>query len=231
MKMQYLGDSKDSFKWDYHDYLTSGLDYPILNIAFMMTPNDASNEGKSRPELFPAKGEILDYCNSLREIRNDSGTTLPVAIQKKIKKLPSITNSKYQITLHKQDVFFTNENRVEYFSGFSAEEDQVILLDPDNGFEPKKSLSRKHVSYIDINDILDQISKNSVISVFQHFRRIPFKKDFAGIRERLKYFYSTAIYGHSLMFVAISKSKQSINRVGELNAHYLKGKSKMEIIA
>jgi hypothetical protein len=196
-----------------------------------MTPDDKSNEGNTRPELFPAKKEVLDYCNSLRGKRGISDHEVtPTDIQLKIKDLPVITKSNYQIELHKADVFFKNQNRDEYFSGFSADKDQVILLDPDNGFEPKNSLSRKHVSYVDISDILGQISNRSVISVFQHFRRIPFKKDFAGIRKRLIDCYSTAIYWHSLMFVAISRSKQSIDRVIGLNKKYLKGESKIETI-
>jgi hypothetical protein len=27
MKLQYLGDSKDSFKWDYHDWLASEMKF------------------------------------------------------------------------------------------------------------------------------------------------------------------------------------------------------------
>ena len=49
MKLQYLGDSKDSFKWDYHDFLVAELGYPLLNIALMMTPDDAGNDGQSHP--------------------------------------------------------------------------------------------------------------------------------------------------------------------------------------
>jgi len=40
MKLQYLGDSKDSFKWDYHDFLARGLGYSKFTIALMMTPDD-----------------------------------------------------------------------------------------------------------------------------------------------------------------------------------------------
>jgi hypothetical protein len=50
MKRQYLGDSKDCFKWDYHDYLMSALGYKILNILLMMTPDDKSNDGKTKPD-------------------------------------------------------------------------------------------------------------------------------------------------------------------------------------
>ena len=59
MKLQYLGDSKDSFKWDYHDFLVSELEYPLLNIALMMTLDDGGNDGKTHPSLSPARDEII----------------------------------------------------------------------------------------------------------------------------------------------------------------------------
>jgi hypothetical protein len=38
MKRQYLGDSKDSFKWDYLHFFVEKLGYSQLKIAWMMTP-------------------------------------------------------------------------------------------------------------------------------------------------------------------------------------------------
>lgn len=55
MKLQYLGDSKDSFKWDYHDYLIRELGYPVLVIGLMLTPDDDTNHGQSDPSQYPAQ--------------------------------------------------------------------------------------------------------------------------------------------------------------------------------
>jgi len=65
MKLQYLGDSKDSFKWDYHDYLTETIGFKLLNILFMMTPDDNTNEGNTKPDWFPARDEIIQFCKEL----------------------------------------------------------------------------------------------------------------------------------------------------------------------
>jgi hypothetical protein len=210
MKKQYLGDSKDSFKWDYHDFLAEELNYPVLNIILMMTPDDESNDGKTCPALFPARKEILDFCNDLQNERN-------IGL---INSLPARTNSNYTLNLHNNDSQITNNNRTTYFSELSSKEDQLLLLDPDNGFEPEKSFSEKHILYSDISYILEQISERSVVSVFQHFRRVAFTKDFARIKERLKNSHSTAIYWHSLMFVAICKSEGTIKRVSDANKKY-----------
>ncbi len=211
MKKQYLGDSKDSFKWDYHDFLARELNYPVLNIMLMMTPDDESNHGKTRPTLFPARREILDFCDDLR---NERKVIL-------INSLPERTNSNYTVILHNNDSYITNKNRRKYFSGLSSKEEQLLFLDPDNGFEPEKP-SEKHVFYSDISYILEQISESSVVSVFQIFRREAFTKTFARIKERLSNSHSTAVYWRSLMFVALSKSESTIKRVSDINKKYSK---------
>jgi len=95
-----------------------------------------------------------------------------------------------------------------------------LFLDPDNGFEPEHSNSEKHVLYSDIDTILKQISHESVISVFQHFRRLPFEKDFARIKDRLASVYVAAVSWQSLMFVSIAKTKQTIEKVIAANYQY-----------
>src|SRR3989338_5465608 len=107
MKLQYLGDSKDSFKWDYHDYLAQGLRYPFLNIVLMMTPDDESNEGKSPPSLFPARTEIVEFCEHLQKKRSIEA----------VRRLPEITGSSYTIKFHNESASITNQNRRQYFSG------------------------------------------------------------------------------------------------------------------
>jgi hypothetical protein len=210
MKLQYIGDSKDSFKWDYHDYLAQELQYPFLNIALMLTPDDESNEGKSHPSLFQARSEIIEFCEHLREKRS----------VEEVRHLPEKTGSNYTVEFHNGSTFITNQNRSRYFSGLSANTKQLLFLDPDNGFEPEKSYSEKHVLYSDIASLLGQMSDDSVISVFQHFRRKSFVEDFARIKHRLYSGYATAIYWHSLMFVAIGKSQKVIAQVSEANKKY-----------
>lgn len=210
MKLQYLGDSKDSFKWDYHDYLVDELGYLNFNIVPMMTLDDKSNDGKTPPWIFPARKEIIEFCKKLREKRNID----------LIRELPTQTGSRYKLDIYEPKTYLTNQIRMNYFDGFRGIEDQVIFLDPDTGFEPEKSFSKKHVRYSDITRILSHVSERSIISVFQHFRRISFKEDFARIRQRLSGCYSTAFYWHSLMFVAISRSKKVIEKVFDINMRY-----------
>ena len=216
MKRQYLGDSKDSFKWDYHDFLVSRLGYPVLNVVLMLTPDDDTEHGNTDPESFPARPKIIRFCKRLKRTKDIN----------LIKKLPDETGSQYKVILHK-DSYITIQNRRRYFSGFSREQNQLLLIDPDTGFEPPKKSTEKHVLYSDIADILNQISQQSIISVFQHYRRRPFINDFSHIRERLNneaYCNNvTAIYSEkvSLMFVLMSKSEDIIEKVRHINKKYL----------
>ena len=214
MKLQYLGDSKDSFKWDYHDYLTTAIGFNTLSILLMMTPDDNTNDGRTKPDWFPARKEIIHFCNKLRSKRD-------IAV---IKNLPLETGAKYHVSLHKPEINITKNNRSSYFSGLSEYDRQIVFLDPDNGFEPEGNYNEKHVRYPEILTILDQIPSNSIVSVFQHFRRIKFAEDFRRIKERLSdalsSVYATAIFWHQLMFVLISKSETSITQIRKVNGKY-----------
>jgi hypothetical protein len=213
MKRQFLGDSKDSFKWDYHDYLTTALRYPLLNIILMLTRDDNSIQGKTEPHLFPARKKVIEFCHDLKKQRDFQ----------MLRELPSRTGATYNVELHKDETYFTHETRKQYFADISSEVRQVLLFDADNGFEPKKS-NEKHMSYLDVEAILKQLSEEAVVSVFQHFRFIPYERDFAQIKERLGKCYCTAIYWHSqrsgIMFVSITKTKEMINKVLSINRQY-----------
>jgi hypothetical protein len=212
MKRQYLGDSKDSFKWDYHHFLVEVLGYDQLKVAWMMTPDDHGPDGKTSPELFPARPEILAFCNRFRSYQEPS----------LLSELPATTGADYLVSFHKPDQHLDGNNRAPYFSTIKLEPAQVLFLDPDNGFEPEQSFSEKHVRYSEVENIINGAPPNSVVTVFQHHRRKKFPEDFARIRERLQIGYATAIYWHSLMFVSISSSAETISRVNEINREYAK---------
>lgn len=180
----------------------------------MMTPDDKTNDGKTKPDWFPARKQVIDFCNNLRAKRD---------IQD-IKNMPSRIGSTYCVNLHKSNEYIKRNSRKLYFTGLTNDEKQIVFLDPDNGFEPERSFNEKHVRYSEIFSILEQISFESIVSVFQHFRRIKFIQDFRRIRQRINDFrtpvHTTAIFWHQLMFVLISKSEQIIRRVHSINKAY-----------
>lgn len=210
MKRQYLGDSKDSFKWDYHDYLVHALGYEHLKIAWMMTPDDGGTHGASAPELFPARPEILRFCTCLRSTR-DPALVLG---------LPAVTGAKYQVSFQGPDEIKNDLHPQSWFSGIRPGSEQVIFLDPDNGFEPERRGTDKHIRYTDLDGLIKRAPSDTVFSVFQHHRRKKFPDDFVRIRERLISGYATAIYWHSLMFVNVASSSKTIRQVAKINHEY-----------
>ncbi|MBL0122682.1 MAG: hypothetical protein IPP88_08090 [Betaproteobacteria bacterium] len=211
MKRQYLGDSKDSFKWDYHHFLVEALGYRHLRIAWVMTPDDDGTHGKTAPELFPARQEILRFCHQLRSTRDPA----------LLLELPATTGARYAVSFDNPNENLAG-NGYSYFADIDAGTDQVFFVDPDNGFEPERNPSERHVRYADIDRIVKTASPDSVITVFQHHRRKKFPDDFARIRERLDSGFSTAIYWHSLMFVCLSSSRETIDSVCAINREYAK---------
>ncbi len=212
MKRQYLGDSKDSFKWDYLHFLIEAIGYALLKIVWMMTPDDHGPDGGTAPELFPARPEILKLCKCLKESR-DPGL---------LADLPAKTSTRYMVNLYKPDTILMNTNRETYFADLPNGPDQVLFLDPDNGFQPERKFNEKHILYDEVEWILQKAPPPSVVTVFQHHRRKKFPDDLARIRQRLCSGDSTAIYWHSLMFVNISSSPETIGRVREVNREYAK---------
>ena len=214
MQRRFLGDAKDSFKWDYHDYLASELGYDRLTVAYMMLLDGTNNtHGRRKPEEFPARQCVIELCHALRDSRD------PMQIDE----LPKATGATYRVDLHRGETLLTKDNRAGYFAGFDGDRDQLVFLDPDNGFEPK-TCTPQHVCYEDVARVLGQVTEGSVVSVFQHFRRVTFPDDFAGIRKRLDGCHSTAIYWRELMFVAVARTHETIERIRVANRAYAQGK-------
>ena len=215
MKEQYLGDSRDSFKWDYHDRLTRALGYSQLNIVLMMTENDKTSHGKRKPTDYPARDEVLNLCRELKKNRN---------IQL-LRSLPEKTGAAYSVELHNCDHIFTATSRRDYFEGFSGSKDQVVFVDPDTGFEPEKSrYCEKHVQFCEVNRVVEQISSESVVSIFQYARqgqsKGEFEKRYESIRNRLRGFTAAIYWDVQVMFILLSQAKKSIRQIHEINEDY-----------
>ena len=214
MKIQYLGDSKDSFTWDYLDFLTRGLKYAELGIVWMMTPGDGGKQGSTAPERFPARPEILALCHRLRAKRDPA----------MIHSLPKVTGANYTVTCSDHEPAFDSSRRHAYFKINHDAERLVMFVDPDNGFEPAGSCSDKHIRYTETSTLLQRLPAGSVLTVLQHFRRIRFDKDFSAICERLDALdagiYASALYWHSIMMVSLTLSASTSAQVEVVNDEY-----------
>lgn len=210
MKCQFLGDSKDSFKWDYLHFLTENLGCNHLKIAWMMTPDDNSEQGKTKHTDFPARPEILELCKELR------ATRAPFLLER----LPSQCGAQYEVSFHGLNEYFTKDGRTQYFRELTVARGGLLFLDPDNGFKPDKSFEAAHVAYDEIAGLLER-NPTALITVFHHFRRVKFQDDFAQISERLGRAHASAIYWDgNVMLVNVSACQTAIRKVQGINLNY-----------
>ncbi len=210
VKLQYLGDSKDSFKWDYLHFLAESLAYEKLVIVWMMTADDGSTNGRTAPETFPARKEVLDLCHRLRAERKHA----------LLFGLPAITGADYTVSLHDAGTSVRGRGQHSFFGEIEGGSRHVVFLDPDNGFEPERSATERHVRYSDLDRLVKTLPDDAVVVVFQHHRRRKFVDDFARIRERLLSGFSSAIYWRSLMFVCIASSAETIAKIAKIHREY-----------
>ena len=228
MKLQYLGDSKDCFKWDYLNFLMSKLGYPVLNVVPMMTAQDGGTHGRTKADEFKnAEQEIRSLCSELNKMKESRQKKIAGDDKRAIQKfIDSVRMSlPYQIEFHKAEEFITANNRQSYFEGFDNAREQIVFADPDTGFEPEKC-SNEHIKYTELVQILEEISDDSIIVVFQNFRRKNFEEHFKEIEKRITEearttVSLTAVYWNGrVMFVSVTKSESLRKRLIRVNGEY-----------
>ncbi len=73
---------------------------------------------------------------------------------------------------HLTEDYFTHRERHTYFSGIPKDNlhPALVFVDPDNGLEVKKS-SEKHILYSEVRSLLERMSDDSILMIYQHFPR------------------------------------------------------------
>ena len=210
MQKKFLGDAKDSFKWDYHNYLTVGLRCTLLNVVLMVNSKDKQG-GDMPPKQFPAGEPIWEFCNLLRDTRDFN----------LLRKLPKVTDASYRVKL-------TGARVPRIIKG-----NQVVFFDPDTGFEPPSGWQgEEHLRFREIKPVLSKMPDDTVVSVFQHARRYSLRGKrnldwtyHKHIKHKLCDYYSTAIrWEEKVMFVILAKSRERIDRVRVINRQYCESK-------
>jgi hypothetical protein len=107
--------------------------------------------------------------------------------------LPATTGANYTVSIHDASEADRGNREGSFFAGIKAGPEQVTFLDPDNGFEPERSFTDRHVRYADLDRLIRTLPSDAVVVVFQHHRRKKFADDFARIRERLLSGYSSTV--------------------------------------
>jgi len=213
MKLQYLGDSRDSFKWHYHDYLMNNNSRArSFGYIPMLRPDNGTSEGSTNSHNYESSDEIQEFCGLLRMNRDIHSITL----------LPKYTGSNYRVEIHNPSTYYSLNSSDKYFKGPLYT--NICLVDPCTGFEPANP-NNNHIKYRDIAYYINTLPKRAVFSIYQHFRRKNFAEDYIDSSRKLKslhpHLHSCAIYWRSdVMFIQTSVSKDEIALVHSINQKY-----------
>lgn len=172
MKNQYFGDNRDLFKYDLITEIMLGM--PVLDkITFipMLTPNDTRTDGDERDTRKAEAGfknddlvQFLRKTHLLKKEDRDFRIIEEYFAEKQIKNKIYAGHGKK---------FFSHKDRKSYFNsiGHDLLSNSFVFLDPDNGFEIKKSTER-HVLYSEIEELFKRTNQSKiVIMVIQFFPR------------------------------------------------------------
>ncbi len=162
MKLQWLGDIKDAFKFGVCLSVIECLKLKKLLWVMMLTEN-----GNEEPyeALHCVPKDLRSYLYELRYKR--------VIKKEELKEPVSKLENILSININAIEDDFTD--RKTYFKNVKDEvknlENSLILLDPDTGFEPNSKVGRQHVKYEEVKDIFAHMKNSSVLAVFQHWRQ------------------------------------------------------------
>ncbi len=178
MKNQYFGDIRDLFKYDLIQQIMQQC--PTLKqFSFipMLTANDTRTDGNrrgfndKRMQGRPGSGndELVKYLHKYHSIAPEDRdfTEIGYFFEKK-----GIQTKIYDSSDHSLEEYFTHRKRQEYFSNIPKDilESALVFVDPDNGLEVKKS-SHKHILYSEVKSLLDRMSEDSLLMLYQHYPR------------------------------------------------------------
>lgn len=163
MKNQYFGDNRDLFKYDLILHLIENVDC-LNHFTFipMLTEDDGRTDGNRR-----------DYSKARAGTRNDSLKRFLSERPKNIREIKDFFSSRsIPVTIHKENEYFSHNGRDDYFDGIEEKLllNSLIFVDPDNGLEVKRP-NEKHVLYREVQKIIERMSKNSLLMIYQHFPR------------------------------------------------------------
>jgi hypothetical protein len=212
MKLQYLGDARDAFKWDLLHWICTRSSPPFAELVFvpLLTPDDGSSEGRTPHHWFKCQDFIRPFVASLqKEPRSLAHIDILGSVQ---------PNRKFHVSVFAPATYVgSGRQRAEYWSGFEPEklDNSVVFFDPDDGFETKTQHGMKWIRHAELKDLVSRLPQTSVAVVYQHRpQRRTWVDLFADLSEKLSYIH-TAVAAHesNLAFISMADNSSAAQRV------------------
>ena len=207
MKLQYLGDARDAFKWDIlHWICTTSTLTNLIFVPLLTDDREGSGEGLIPHHRFKCKDFIRPFLDSLKEE--------PRSL-KRISLLGTIDPEKqFQVSVVAPErVIGSGTKRRDYWSDFdvSTLEKSVVFFDPDNGYETKtrylkkKPTGSKWIGHDELRNLFAQLPQTSIAVVYQHKPHRKWSDLFGDLTENLAYVHTAVVTHESdLAFVAMA---------------------------
>ncbi len=169
MKHQYLGDTRDLFKYDLIETLLSR--HASLEQAFfitMLTPDDGSGHGErakySQARAGHLNSDLAAFLSHLRDARTRNCFGIR----------DYFSERSFQVNVDRCP--FTHRERKDYFSRIARKVRQLshalIFLDPDTGLEVAVPTSA-HLLYAEVSRVTRAVGQGSIVMIYQHIPRRP----------------------------------------------------------
>ncbi len=217
MKLQYLGDARDAFKWDLLYWICTTSSFSKLVFVPLLTPDrEGSNEGLTPHHRFKCEDFIRPFLDSLKE----EPRTL-----NRIAALGTANPEKqFQVSVFAPERFIgAGTKRREYWSDFDAStlENSIVFFDPDTGYETKTRHGPKWIRQGELKNLFARLPETSMALVYQHRHRCPWVYQFAKLTQNLAYVH-TAIAAHepNLAFVAMAGNATSGKEITQAMKEY-----------
>ncbi len=222
MKLQYLGDSRDAFKWDFLHWICTRSSPCFDELAFvpMLTPDiPGLNEGHTPHDWFECQDFIRPFLISLKdEPRSLERISMLGAIE------PNVAPFRVSVCGNSKYIGIDNQ-RAEYWVDFKPEkfENAVVFFDPDNGFETKTQRGEKWIRHSELKYLLTRLPETSVAVIYQHRPRRRWAELFADLKIRLNYVHTAVTaYEGNLAFVVMAGNASSGIRICDVIKSYTK---------
>jgi hypothetical protein len=229
MKLQYLGDSRDAFKWDLLHWLVSETDPPFSKLVVipMLTPDDeVPHDGKTPAKSFASRPEINNFLEALAK----TPRTLERIVD--LGALDSLCQFEVQVHEAYRSIG-SGKQREAYWKSFrsEAQENTLVFADPDNGLEPKTKHAEKWLRYDEVRKILEDLPQTSALVVYQHRpQREKWQSALPRIKSQCAFpYHAFSVCESNLAFIVFTTGKETYTHLFACAKCYIKDHQGLEV--
>lgn len=217
MKLQYLGDYRDAFKWDLLHWLCSTVDSEATSLLFvpLLTPDDPNpRDGQIPHDRFLARLEVQQFVASLKDTPRGLGAIMDLGSLEPTKQ--------FSVSIHAPDSYVEfGRHRPDYWRGIDHPSKSIVFLDPDNGFETKTCKGAKWVRHSEVKSLLEKLPQSSAVVVYQHRPHLKWENVLGDLSRHLQYAgHASATYESSLAFIIIGNAGPAVRRLSQAAMRY-----------